>query len=137
MTQKPFEEDDPLELVAVGPFATEEDCLEDMARTFIDEYARLGWNRERLLALFRDPFYQGPHAIYQVKGEAFVQQLITNRVPAYRPPAPLDGACAGSPVCNACPVGRSFGKTQCPIRRTGHRLIDWFKARFLRRSPHA
>jgi len=80
MRHKPFEEDDPLELVAVGPFATEEDCLEEMARTVVDEYARMGWNREQLLKLFRDPFYQGPHAIYQTKGEAFIQRLIAEGV---------------------------------------------------------
>ena len=128
MAHKDFEEDDPLELIGVelsGVFPTESDCMEEMARTFIDEYARIGWNREELLKLFRDPFYQGPHRIYQTKGEAFVQRLISERIPE------------DHPLCNACPVGRSFGKTECPIRRRTHRLVDWLKVRFLRRSLHA
>jgi hypothetical protein len=137
MEHKPFEEDDPLELIAAGPFATEEDCLEEMARTFIDEYARLGWNRKQLLKLFRDPFYQGPHLIYQTKGEAFISQLIVERVPESRLPASLQSGCSGGPICGACPVGRSFGKTQCPIKRTAHGVIARMRARLFGRPRHA
>ena len=175
MAHKAFEADDPLELIGVevrGPFATESDCLEEMARTFVDEYARIGWNREQLSTLFRDPFYQGPHAIYQARGEAFVQQLIAERVPEYRRPAPVDGECPGSLVCDAypapmvqsltcgtdtvasvelsshgpeeprhwcgaCPVGRSFGKVNCPIKRTARGVIAWIRTWLFRRLPHA
>lgn len=83
MATKSFEENDPLELIGVelsGIFPTEVDSLEEMARTFIDEYARIGWNREELLKMFRDPFYQGPHAIYRAKGEPFIQRLIEERL---------------------------------------------------------
>ncbi|MBI4437090.1 MAG: hypothetical protein HY590_06750 [Candidatus Omnitrophica bacterium] len=125
MAHKHFEEDDPFELIAAGPFGIGEDALEEMARTFIDEYARMGWNREQLLKLFQDPFYQGPHRIYQVKGEPFIQQFIFERLPENRP------------LCNACPVGQTFGKIECPIRRRTHHFMDWLKARFLRRLHHA
>ncbi len=138
MEHKPFEEDDPLELIGVevsGPFATEDDGLEEMARTFIDEYARMGWNREQLLKLFRDPFYQGPHAIYQATGEAFIQRLIAERIPEDRLAAVINEGCPGpgNPLCDVCPVGRSLGQTQCPIRRTERRIREWLKARFVRR----
>jgi len=85
LAHKFFEEDDPFELVGVelsGSFPTGVDPLEEMARTFIDEYARIGWNRGQLLKLFQDPFYQGPHMIYKAKGELFIQRLIAERTPA-------------------------------------------------------
>ena len=140
MEHKPFEADDPLELIGVevrGPFATEQDCLEEMGRTFVDEYARIGWNREQLLKLFRDPLYQGPHLIYQARGEAFVSQLIAERVPESRLPASVESGCSEGPICGACPVGRSFGKTQCPIKRTARGVIGWLRAQLLGSSPHA
>lgn len=69
--------DDPLELVGVqmkeGP---DERALEEMAGCFIEEYARMGWNGERILKLFRNFFYRGPYQILRAKGEDFVRERI-------------------------------------------------------------
>lgn len=74
---KEHEPEDPLELVGVqmkeGP---DEQALEEMARCFIEEYARMGWNGERILKLFRNSFYRGPYQILRAKGEDFVRERI-------------------------------------------------------------
>ncbi|MFQ5854266.1 MAG: hypothetical protein ACE5LU_01280 [Anaerolineae bacterium] len=74
---KPFEPDDPLEPVALTmPAVAGYDHLTAMARCFIEEYLMMGWEAKRILALFRTPFFRGPHAVYRAKGEAYVQALI-------------------------------------------------------------
>lgn len=73
MARKPFEEDDPMELVRVP---VPDGDAEMMAECFVEEFVLLGYDRERLLGLFRDPFYAGAHAIYRARGEAYVQSLI-------------------------------------------------------------
>ncbi len=77
MTGKPLEPEDPLALVGVvlerGP---DEGALTEMAWCFVEEFARMGWSGERILRLFRNPFYRGPHQILRRKGEDFVRSLI-------------------------------------------------------------
>ncbi len=77
MTTKPLEPEDPLALVGVdlerGP---DDEALTEMAWCFVEEYARMGWSGERILRLFRNPFYRGPHQILRMKGEDFVRSLI-------------------------------------------------------------
>ena len=75
MTAKPFEPDDPLALVGVAVPA-DADALDEMARCLVEEYLREGWEEERLLALFRNPFYRTPHMIYRARGEAYVRRVI-------------------------------------------------------------
>jgi len=74
---KEHEAEDPLELVGVqmkdGP---DDQALADMAGCFIEEYARMGWDGERILKLFRNPFYRGPYQILRAKGEEFVRERI-------------------------------------------------------------
>ena len=82
MADKEYEEDDPMALVGVavsGPEAAR--GLVEMARVFIDEFARMGWDRERIHGLFRNPFYRGPHVVYERYGDEFVLQLIGERLP--------------------------------------------------------
>ena len=77
MTEKDYEEDDPFELVGTrltGPEAN--DALDEMARVFIVEFVRMGWTRERILAVFRNPFYRGPYEVYRHRGEAHVRRLL-------------------------------------------------------------
>lgn len=74
---KPVGPEDPMALVGVrlghGP---DDQALREMAWCFVEEYARMGWSGERILRLFRSPFYRGPHQILRLKGEAFVRGLI-------------------------------------------------------------
>lgn len=47
-----------------------------MARCFVEEFVLMGWDDPTILALFRNPFYRGPHLAYQQLGEACVQGLL-------------------------------------------------------------
>ncbi len=76
MTTKPLEPEDPMALVGVGlERGPDDEALTEMAWCFVEEYARMGWSGERILRLFRNPFYRGPHHILRVKGEPFVRSL--------------------------------------------------------------
>jgi len=74
---KPLEPEDPMALVGVGLDRGPDDrALTEMAWCFVEEYAGMGWSEERILHLFRNPFYRGPHRILNLKGEPFVRDLI-------------------------------------------------------------
>jgi hypothetical protein len=75
MPKDEFVDEDPMELVGmVMPGAP--GMLEAMAEAFVEEYVRLGWDEERLLVLFRNPFFLGTHRVYRLRGEAYVRELI-------------------------------------------------------------
>lgn len=54
------------------------DYVEEMAEAFIVEFMRMRWSNERILNMFRNPFYMGPHYVYKAKGEHYVIDLIKN-----------------------------------------------------------
>ncbi len=77
MAEKEYEEDDPMALVGVRLSGVEaEEALDEMARTFVSEFARMGYSSDRIRAIFRDPFYRGPYAVYRRRGEAYVERLL-------------------------------------------------------------
>jgi hypothetical protein len=64
-------------LVGVGlERGPDDQAITEMARCFVEEYARIGWSGDRILDLFRNPFFRGPHRILALKGEEFVCDLI-------------------------------------------------------------
>jgi hypothetical protein len=74
---KTFEATDPLELVGVSyPVASREEQDRTMGRCFIEEYALMGWNAERIRTLFLSPVYAGPHGILRRQGMPFVDTLV-------------------------------------------------------------
>ena len=75
MPKNEFDFDDPLELNGVG-LAGEEDTTEAMAECFIEEFMRLGYNAQQMLALFRNPHYIGMNMVVQNRGEQFVRDRI-------------------------------------------------------------
>ncbi len=81
------EPDDPLELVGV-PVPVDEATFDEMAGCLIEEYVRDGWSDERLLPLFRSPFYAGLHVIWRRRGEAWVQALIADTRRRWHRPSP-------------------------------------------------
>ena len=83
MAEKRFEDDDPMELVGMV-MPGEPGQLEAMAEAFVDEYARLGWDEKRILALFVNPFFLATHRIYRQKGEAYVRELISKTCAKWR-----------------------------------------------------
>jgi hypothetical protein len=50
--------------------------LDDMARTFVEEYTLMGWQPSRIMAMFRRPFYAGAHDAYEALGEDRIVELI-------------------------------------------------------------
>ena len=85
MADKQFEQEDPFEMVGVVlPEQMDDAALTEMACCFVEELARMGYGREKLMRVFRDPFYKGPHAVYRSKGEEFVRALV-EQVPALQP----------------------------------------------------
>src|SRR6266498_1551728 len=67
----PFKDPDPTDpnmLVGVV-LPADAEAARDMAYVFAEEFARLGYTREQLLWLFKNPFYGGAHGAYRALGE--------------------------------------------------------------------
>jgi hypothetical protein len=74
----PFKDPDPADpnmLVGVV-LAADAEATRDMAYVFAEEFARLGYTREQLLWLFKNPFYGGAHGAYQALGESETLSII-------------------------------------------------------------
>ncbi len=76
MVNKEYESDDPMEMVGMEIPGQSEAALRDMALCFAEEFAREGWNEEKLFAMFKNPLYAGPHLAWKQKGDAFVKSVI-------------------------------------------------------------
>jgi hypothetical protein len=78
----PYGEPDPLDpTVLVGvqlPAGAE--AMRDMAWVFAEEFARLGLDGPRILALFRSPFYAGAHGAWRALGEDEVAAIVAECV---------------------------------------------------------
>jgi hypothetical protein len=84
MNIKDFEKQDPMELVGMV-MPGDEDTLDQMAECFIDEYARLGWGEQRLMALFISPMFMATYRVYRARGEDYVRDLIRKRLDIWHP----------------------------------------------------
>ena len=74
----PYDDPDPSDpemLVGVmlpsGP-----EAMRDMAYVFAEEFARMGYGREQILSLFRNPFYAGAHGAYRALGPDAVAAIV-------------------------------------------------------------
>ena len=76
------EPDDPHVLVGVS-LPGDATAVREMAAAFIDEFAQLGFERERLLQLFENPFYAGAHAALEVLGAAEIAGLVEESMRVY------------------------------------------------------
>jgi len=77
MPKDEFDFEDPFELNGMA-FMTHEDTTNDMAETFIEEFMRMGYGHQQVLALFRNPHYVGPNMAFEKRGEPFIRDLITD-----------------------------------------------------------
>ena len=75
MPKDEFDFEDPLELNGVA-MLTQEDATDAMCECFVEEFIRLGYNPQQVLALFRNPQYLGPHMAFEKRGEPFIRDLI-------------------------------------------------------------
>jgi len=76
MPKDEFDFADPLELNG-AVFPTSEDTTGTMCECFIEEFMRMGYGPEPILALFRNPHYLGLNMVMQNRGEQFVREAIT------------------------------------------------------------
>ncbi len=75
MPKDEFDFEDPFELNGMA-FLSHEDTTNDMAECFTEEFMRMGYNHQQVLALFRNPQYLGPHMAFEKRGEPFIRDLI-------------------------------------------------------------
>jgi len=74
----PFKDPDPSDpnmLVGVM-LSADSEATREMAYVFAEEFARLGYSREQLLWLFKNPFYGGAHGAYRALGEKDTLSII-------------------------------------------------------------
>jgi hypothetical protein len=74
---------DPFLLQGVEVRAEEGDVVA-MARAFAEEFAASGWDEPRLVAMFKAPFYAGPHLAWRQLGEARIRALVAEAVRPWR-----------------------------------------------------
>ena len=66
---------DPMLLVGVSLPGDEASQVE-MVYGFAEEFAKMGFDEDRILFLFRRPFYAGAHAAWRALGDARVASII-------------------------------------------------------------
>jgi hypothetical protein len=66
-------------------------AMREMAWVFAEEFARMGYDAPRILAVFRAPFYMGAHRAWLVLGEAEVTAIVDECVAFWRHPAAEEG----------------------------------------------
>jgi hypothetical protein len=76
------EPDDPHLLVGVS-LPGDEATTREMAAAFADEFAQMGFDRDRLLKLFANPSYTGAHAARQLLGDAEITRIVVESVRVY------------------------------------------------------
>ncbi len=75
-SQKMVEPTDPYEAVFARLDTPGYDGLAEMARVFVEEFALMGWDRNRVARMFRIPRYVAAHAVYRTRGPEFVEALL-------------------------------------------------------------
>jgi hypothetical protein len=74
----PYDDPDPTDpqvLVGVA-LPSSEEATREMAYVFAEEFARMGFDAQRVLSLFRDPFYAGAHGAYCSLGEESIRSIV-------------------------------------------------------------
>ena len=88
----PYEDpdpEDPMLLVGVSLPASH-DSQQEMVYGFAEEFARMGFDEQQILGLFRRPFYAGAHAAYRSLGESTVASIIRETLEVWGRIRPVD-----------------------------------------------
>ena len=56
----------------------------EMAYVFAEEFARMGHDKQQILALFKNPYYGGAHGAYQSLGEAAIEAIVDECINAWQ-----------------------------------------------------
>ena len=73
---KAAEATDPYIASAIEFSTPDHDGTAAMARTFVEEFARIGWSRDRITTMFRKPRYVAAYHVYQTRGPDFVAKIV-------------------------------------------------------------
>ena len=80
---------DPMMLVGVSlPGSVE--VGREMVYAFAEEFSRLGYDEEQILALFRKPFYAGVHHAMKQLGEDEVRRIVAETIGVWGRGRPMD-----------------------------------------------
>jgi len=71
---------DPMTLCGVEFPTADDGAVRAMAECFIEEYARMGFDDERLLRLFTTPGFAGPNLALEALGEDAIRALIAEQL---------------------------------------------------------
>ena len=71
---------DPMTLHGVEIETESDEAMVEMAICFIEEYARLGFDADRIERLFRTQGYAGPAMALEVLGEKRIRELVAEEV---------------------------------------------------------
>ncbi len=86
MPMREPDSEDPMELVGVRLPVPDDCALKEMAECFAEEFLRMGHSVKQVLALFKNPFYGGPHEAYRKPGEEWTCEMIKDYGRIFRPP---------------------------------------------------
>ncbi|MEK6799929.1 MAG: hypothetical protein AABZ12_13260 [Planctomycetota bacterium] len=67
---------DPMTLHGVAVETSDDDAMQEMAECFIEEYARLGLDADRILHMFNTQGYAGPYLAATVLGKEQIGELV-------------------------------------------------------------
>ena len=73
---------DPNVLVGVM-LPADPEATREMAYVFAEEFARMGHDKQQILALFKNPFYGGAHGAFQALGEKATAAIIDECIGAW------------------------------------------------------
>lgn len=79
----PYDDPDPTDPMTLQGIAIETDdpnVQREMAECYIEEYLRMGYDRDRVLAMFRMPQYVGPVMAYEALGGQVIERMIDDLV---------------------------------------------------------
>ena len=71
---------DPMALRGVVVESSDDGPVREMAECFIVEYARMGFDSDRILQVFKTSGYAGPFLAYQTLGEQVIRSLIDEQM---------------------------------------------------------
>ncbi|MFP3900363.1 MAG: hypothetical protein ACLFXM_05885 [Acidimicrobiia bacterium] len=121
-SDKHAEADDPYELVGVRyPVAPGVDADRELARSFVEEYALLGWTPAHVRMLFETPQFAGAHDIRRRRGPALVDDVLAEVFgPVAQSPAEPDPAATGP----ASPRPASVDRAASDPAASGHAALE-------------
>lgn len=79
----PYDDPDPSDPMTLQGIAIETDdpnVQREMAECYIEEYLRMGYDRDRVLAIFRMPQYVGPAMAYEALGREVIERMLDDLV---------------------------------------------------------